>query len=254
MSSYGLWLSAAGMKVQEHRQTLYANNLANAKTTGFKHDLAVITQRAVESRETPGSFQFAHPVLDDLPGGINIHQPFQNLAQGPIESTGRALDVAIEGRGFFAVSDGDRTRYTRDGEFTRNATGDLVLASGAGRWRVLDETGVPITLSETGGDASIGEDGTVRQGRAVVGKIAVHLPEDDQSLRKVGENLFEPKDTVMRAAQGTLRAESREGSNFDVMPGLAGMLEATRAYQMNATMIQLQDQLSGRVIELGRPT
>jgi flagellar basal body rod protein FlgG len=242
------------MKVQEHRQTLYANNLANVNTTGFKHDLAVITQRQVESRETPGSFRFAHRVLDDLPGGINIRQPFQNFSQGPIESTGRAFDVAIAGKGFFAVGDGDTTRYTRDGEFTRNAVGQLALASGGGRWRVLDETGDPITFAETGGPVSIGENGTVRQGSTVVGRIGMYEPDDPQSLRKVGENLFEPKGTEMQASQGTLRAESREDSNFDMMPGLAEMLEATRAYQLNATMIQLQDQLSGRVIELGRPT
>ena len=50
MSSYGMWLSAAGMKVQDHRQTVLANNMANAHTTGFKRDLSVVMQREVESR------------------------------------------------------------------------------------------------------------------------------------------------------------------------------------------------------------
>lgn len=253
MSSYGLWLSAAGMKVQEHRQTLYANNLANATTTGFKHDLAMVLQRPVESREEPGAFRFAHPRLDDLPGGINIRPPYQNFAQGPIEWTGRPLDVAIDGPGFFAVSDGTKTRYTRDGGFARSATGELVLSSGGGRWRVLEEDGAPITVSATGGPVHIGEDGTVRQDGEVAGRIALHVAEREQSLRKVGENLFEPANTAMHMVPGTFRAESREGSNFDVMPGLAEMLEATRVYQLNATMIQLQDDVTDRLVEFGRP-
>lgn len=252
MSSYGLWLSAAGMKVQEHRQTLYANNLANAKTTGFKHDLAVVTQRVVESREEPGAFSFAHPVLDDLPGGINIRRPYQSFAQGPVEWTGRAFDVAIEGNGFFAVSDGTTTRYTRDGEFTRNSAGELVLSAGEGRWRVLDEAGSPMTLTENGGSISIGENGMVRQGQTAVGRIGLHVPEDEQALRKVGENLFEPQGTRMNAMETSVRPESREESNFEVMSGLAEMLEATRAYQLNATMIQLQDQLTGRLITMAQ--
>ena len=56
MSTYGLWLSAAGMKVQEHRQALLANNIANAQTTGFKHDFAVVMQRQVESQASAQGF------------------------------------------------------------------------------------------------------------------------------------------------------------------------------------------------------
>ena len=59
MSSYGLWMSAAGMKVNQHRQTLLANNMANANTTGFKHDLAVVLQRRVESQSSPAGAMIA---------------------------------------------------------------------------------------------------------------------------------------------------------------------------------------------------
>ncbi len=87
MSSYGLWLSAAGMKVNDHRQTILTNNMANAHTTGFKHDLAVVTQRRVESQESGGSAQFAQPVLDGMSGGVHVRPSFQVFAQGPIEGT-----------------------------------------------------------------------------------------------------------------------------------------------------------------------
>ena len=82
MSTYGLWLSAAGMKVQEHRQALLANNIANAQTTGFKHDFAVVMQRQVESQASAQGFPFADRVLDSMPGGVNVRQTYQSFAQG----------------------------------------------------------------------------------------------------------------------------------------------------------------------------
>ena len=151
MSTYGLWLSAAGMKVSEHRQTLLANNMANANTTGFKRDLAVVTQRRVESQSSPAGFPFAHPVLDGLPGGVNVRPAYQSFEEGSIEWTGRPLDVAVEGDGFFAVTDGKVTRYTRDGGFTRNEKGELALAKqfsfGTAKSQTCRFTGILLTSS-----------------------------------------------------------------------------------------------------------
>ena len=248
MSTYGLWLSAAGMKLNDYRQTVLTNNVANADTTGFKHDLAVFTQRSIESRENPGQPGLSAPGLSGLSGGVHVRPSYINFAQGRIERTDRPLDVAIRGEGFFTVSDGEVTRYTRDGEFARNTTGELVLAAGGGRWRVLSDGGSPILLSEEGGPASIGADGTVRVGETVIAVLGVAKPEDQTRLRKVGENLFEPVDTTMQPVEANLAARSRELSNFDIMKGLASMIAVSRAYQLNATMIQLQDQLSAQAV------
>ena len=241
------------MKVNEHRQALLANNMANAQTTGFKHDLAVVMERRVESKENAGGLPFAHPVLDGLPGGVNVRPAYHSEEQGPIEWTGKPLDVAIQGEGFFAVSDGEATRYTRNGEFAANAQGELVMVNEAGRWRVLDEGGVPIQLDEGGGEVSVSDGGTIRQGDTVVGNIGLVASEDRRALRKVGENLFEATTEEMGPASGRMIGGSREGSTFEVMQGLATMIEASRAYQMNATLLQLQDQLTQQaVMTLGR--
>ncbi|MCH7872243.1 MAG: flagellar hook-basal body protein [Planctomycetes bacterium] len=249
MSSYGLWLSAAGMKVQDHRQSLIANNMANAETTGFKKDLAVIRQRAIESREDAGGTARMHPVLDGLPGGINIRPAYQSFAQGEIEQTGRALDVAILGEGFFSVASGDETRYTRDGEFALSADGDLILAAGNGRWKVLDEGGSTITIDPQGEKPGIYGDGTIRQGQDVVAKLGLFTTDDKQSLRKVGENLFDAGELDMVPIEGRFEPGAREGSNVDVMPELVNMIEASRAYQLNANLLRMQDEMTGRVIQ-----
>ena len=122
-------------------------------------------------------------------------------------------------------------------------------------WRRVEDDGgssatadPPILLSEEGGPAKIGADGTVRVGETVIAVLGVAKPEDQTRLRKVGENLFEPVDTTMQPVEANLAAGSRESSNFDIMKGLASMIAVSRAYQLNATMIQLQDQLSAQAV------
>ncbi len=246
MSSYGFWLSAAGMKVQQHRQSILANNLANASTTGFKRDLAVVLSRQVESQESPSGFKFAHPVLQGLGGGVDVRPTYQDHAQGNIEATNQPLDVAIKGEGYFQVSDGTETRYTRDGEFVLNANGELALAAGDGKWKVLSDGGAPIAIGDEGGEVGISKDGSILQGDTVLAKIGIVTTDDKQALRKVGENLFKVVGVEMEPVNSELATKSRETSNYDVMIGLARMIEASRAYQLNATMIQLQDQVTGQ--------
>lgn len=253
MSSYGLWLSTAGMKVNDLRQTIYANNLANANTTGFKHDLAVVMQREVESRESAAPSTLAHPVLDGLSGGVHVRPSYYTQEQGNIEWTGRPLDLAIRGEGFFGVSDGKNTRYTRNGEFAVNTSGEVILANESGRWRLLDAAGAPIQVDPQGPQPSVSSDGTVRQGRTLLGTVALMAHDEPQAMRKVGENLFKVVRGELRPAAGTLVPESREHSTYDPIAGLACMIEASRAYQLNATMLQMQDELTGRAVSsLGR--
>lgn len=248
MSSYGFWLSAAGMKVNDLRQTLHANNLANAQTTGFKEDLALILARPVESAESADAMRYGHPVLDGLAGGLEVRPTYHNFATGAVEHTGRPLDVAIEGDGFLAVTDGTVTRYTRDGEMSQNLAGKLVLSAGGGRWRVLDDAGAAIALNPAGGPVRIAGDGTIRQRNEVIARLGTYDAKDRQALRKVGENLFDAGDATMEPVAGHFRAESREESNYDPLKGLASLIEASRAYQLNATMIQLQDQVTGQAV------
>ncbi|MFQ5412870.1 MAG: flagellar hook-basal body protein, partial [Phycisphaerae bacterium] len=227
---------------------LVANNLANAHTTGFKHDLAVIRQREIERRGAAGGMAYRHPVLDGMTGGLFARPTYHSVEQGRIERTGRPLDVAIEGDGFLAVQDGDEVRYTRDGELALNRNHELVLSAGGGRWRVLSDRGAPIVLARGGGEVGISDDGTVRQGGTVVATLSLMTTEDKQSLRKGGENVFDASGAEMVPADGRFVVGAREQSTYDMMRGLAAMIEATRAYQLNATLIQLQDQMTGQAV------
>jgi len=246
--TYGLWLSAGGLQINEYRQSLLANNLANSSTTGFKHDLAVIHERAVESRDEPGGQRFAHGVLDHLTGGSWVRPTVHTFEKGDFERTDNPLDVAIDGTGFLSVSDGTETRYTRDGSMTLNRNGELVMSAGQGRWRVLDEGGAPILLDPAGGEIEIGGDGTVHQGGESVGRLGVVDFDDTEQLSKVGANLYVNHGAAMRPAESAIRSRYLEMSTVSPVKALAEMIEASRAYQVNANLISLQDQTIGQAV------
>jgi flagellar basal body rod protein FlgG len=248
--TYGLWLSAAGMQANEYRQDVLANNLANANTVGFKHDLAMLRERTVQSRDAAGGPRFGHELLDNLSGGTFVAPTYHSFAEGPVTRTDKPLDVAIKGEGFFTVLVGNEVRYTRDGRFTINGANELVMVAGDGRARVLDEAGAPIALlPPPAGKPVIGPDGTIRQNNTVVGKLGLAEFADRNTLRKVGSNLFQATGgPPLSASTSNVLAGYVEDSTVNPVAGLATMIEVTRVYQLNATMISLQDATIGQAV------
>ena len=247
--TYGLWLSAAGLQVNEYRQSIWANNLANANTTGFKHDLAVIQERDVESRAAAGGGRFAHPVLDSLTGGTWVRPTIHTFERGDFERTNNPLDLAIEGDGFLSVSDGQDTRHTRDGRLTLNRGGELVLVAGQGRWRVLDDGGTPIRVDPAGeGKIEISADGMIRQGGEEVARLGVVEFADPSQLTKVGANLYRNHAGAAAPSPSRIRSGYLELSTVNPVNGLAKMIEVARAYEVNANLISLQDQTIGLAV------
>lgn len=244
---YGLWSSAAGMAANQYRQNIAANNIANINTIGFKHDLAMLVERPVESREDPGAPGiYAHELFDRLSGGTHVAPTTHSFVQGPAIVTNKPLDLMIEGKGFFQVQTADGVRYTRDGRFTVNADGTLVSAAG-GR-PVLGVGGGTITVNSH--DVQINGQGKVIQDGNVVGTLAVAEFDDVQKLRKQGANLFIAPESVdprpasaSRIVPGTL-----EGASIEPVTGLVDLIEASRAFQMNANLVSLQETMIGRAV------
>jgi flagellar basal-body rod protein FlgF len=206
-------------------------------------------ERLVESRGAPG-MQFRNDLLDGLSGGTFVAPTYHSFTDGPVTPTGNPLDVAIQGDGFFTVQVGNDIRYTRDGRFTTNEQNELIMVAGGGRSRVLDEAGVPIVLlPASAGTPRIEKDGTIRQGDAAVGKIGLVEFADRNTLGKVGANLFRAgADRSLPAQNTALTSGAVESSTVDPVQGLAEMIEVTRAYQLNAQMISLQDMTIGQAV------
>ena len=248
--TYGLWLSAGGLQVNEYRQAIGANNLANADTVGFKHDLALIRQRRVESQTSPDGTRFGNPLYDNLSGGTWVQPTLHTFRQGDLVPSSNPLDLAIDGAGFFAVSDGREVHYTRDGRFTTNRAGELVMVAGGGRQRVTNQSGSPIKLTPGLGKLAVSRDGTIKQGETVIGQIRVVEFADRQQLRKVGANLFTATDGAEPLKPNASRVHSgfTERSTVNPMEALAATIEVARAYELNAKLISLQDETLGQAV------
>lgn len=244
--NYGMYLSAAAMRVHERRHDVIANNLANANTTAFKQDLVAVQSRpaAPEDAGLPGYLAF--PLLDDLAGGLLPGGTHIDFSQGPLAPTGEDLDVALDGEGFLSVQVDGEVRFTRDGRLGRDAEG--YLATQVGGHRVLDASGRPIRLPD-GEAVTIATDGTLRAGD-YAGRLGLFRFERPQDLRKVGGSLYQPADANAQRLAATPQVHQGflEGSGVSEVATLVDMISVQRAYDASAKMIRMADQMLGRAV------
>jgi flagellar basal-body rod protein FlgG len=244
---YGLYNSAAGMMVNQYRQDVLANNLANAETVGFSRDVAVFAERrpasAAGRRSGPSAADMA-----GLSGGLWLGKTHTDFTIGNVYETGRALDVALDAPGFFAVRKGGDTLFTRDGRFTTNAAGQLVAASDGAP--VLGRGGVPIVLNPYGSRPSVDQLGRIWQDGGLVGALEIADFTDYAALRKVGASRVDASATQPKASYALVKNGVLEESGVEPIVELTDMIEASRAYQMNAAVLTLQDQSIGRLINI----
>lgn len=251
--NYGIQISASGVQTALHRQDVLANNLANINTPGFKADIpATVARRS--AREEDGLFSLpSNKLLEKLGAGVLAAPPKTEFEQGPIESNRGPLDLAIRGRGFFVVRDStsgtaNTVRLTRDGRFSRDGSGRLVMA--ATGMPVLDASNQPIVITGSGAVAIDG-DGTVRQNGQEVGKIAVVDVADYSGLNKVGNNLFRASASALaskRPASGEVMQHSVEHSSVDEVSTILAITEAGRDVEINMSMVAYQDRMNERAI------
>jgi flagellar basal-body rod protein FlgF len=248
---YGLWQSAAGLQVQECRQAIISNNLANADTPGFKADRLAFQER-LNAATANGDMRSRNPVLDRMTGGLFATSAYTDFRQGNFVPSNNPLDAAIDGDGFFTVQTKDGPQYTRDGRFSKNAEGTLVhLASGGA---ALGSDGLPITLDPASKKAvQIDDTGLVRQGDRVAGRLALVDFADRKQIEKTGQNLFSANGQQRIDGTGRVKQSVYEASSVEPVSALVDMISTARAYEANAKMISLQDESLGRVVnDLGR--
>lgn len=251
---YGLYLSATGVLTNSYRQDVIANNLANAQTVGFKRSLALVQQRRTEA-EARGNPAASHPLLDRIGGGMLPAPTFVDRSQGPLERTQNNLDVAIHGRGYFAVRDGQEMRLTRNGQLMINRDGDLILADGANH-RVLDAEKEPISLAGVPESLiRIAPDGMITVNDEIVAQLGLFDVPDETRLVDKGQALMTyPGDLKKLApATGEIHCNTIEGSNVDPMTELTQLITAQRQLEANANMIRYQDQTLAKLVnEVGK--
>jgi flagellar basal-body rod protein FlgF len=256
--NYGLYLSASGVLTNTYRQDVFANNLANVETVGFKPDMPSIRQREPESVEDLLGMDISNDIMDRLGGGVLAGTQRINFTPGTLQKTGNDLDVALQQKDhFFAVRSIDpgsgeaRVRLTRDGRFTTNQANELVTQSGH---KVLDASDKPIAFTGDG-KASITPDGKVMVNGEEIARLQVAKVADLGRLTKVGDGQFafdgqDPRTTV-KSPQ--VRPGFVESSGVDPIKTMMQVVAATKAVTGNANMIRYHDQLLDRAVNtLGR--
>ena len=242
--NYGMYLSATGVQSSLHKQDVYANNLANVDTIGFKPDAVYTRDRIVERVERGDARVSPQWMLEQLGGGHLVEPTRAMLSQGSLVQTGNAWDLALEGEGFLQVaSTTNDAALTRDGRLEVNASGTLVMAA-TGR-PVLDTGGRPISVDPSM-RIDVDGDGTLRQNGIEVGRLALVQVDDSTALRKAGGNLFSVDTAqVTASAAATVRQGYTESSGVDPIKAMMAMTGAAKAVQSNARMMQYHDNILG---------
>lgn len=222
-----------------------ANNIANAQTTGFKAERVMLEDNlTTRARQADGPDRVAF--VDEWAMG-------RDFRQGALERTGRPLDLALDGEGFFSLETGAGERFTRDGSFTVNQDGELSTMDGA---RVLDDLGQPVRLDLNAGPVTITEDGVLSQNGLPGQRLGVVRFEQLGQLQKVGENRFSAPDDAERVLENPpqILQGHIETSNVKPLAEITRMMEVSRSYASVTKMIRDTDELSRKAIErLGRP-
>lgn len=242
---YGLYQSAAGMMVNEYRQDVVANNLANAETVGFKRDVATFAERLRASeaglRDGP-----SNDLMEALSGGIWLARTQTDFTEAAQVDTGNPLDVALAGPGFLRVAADGREYLTRDGRMVMDRDGWLVAATDGAA--ILGAGGQPIRLNPRRGEIAIDERGRIAQAGVPVAQLAVVDVDNYEALRKSGASRFVAEDVQLLRSPTKVVSKVTESSGVEPIRELVSMIDASRAYQINAQMVTLQDSSAGRLI------
>ncbi len=265
------------MIAQMQRLDAIANNLANVDLNGYKRDEAVFKsfpQLLLRRMNDDGVYSFnmgsvdTTPIVGKLGTGVELNEVFTVFEQGPLKPTGRDLDFALQGDGFFSVNTKDGERYTRNGDFFISPEGYLVTKSGD---FVLGENG-PIKLKEH--NFVIDEDGVIYQNATFAGddermvsmtenswdniervdRLKIVNFEQPRYLHKKGDSYWQSTTNsgdaqiVPEGSRPKIRNGFIEGSNVNSVREMVEMIEVNRSYEANQKLIQTQDSLLGKLI------
>ena len=280
----GLYTAYTAMVNEQHRMDVMTNNLANATTNGYKKEGSTsqafdnVLAYKIKDLSEPGNL----PRLISTPKsvdeyelnneanpdylenrvrrvgmnlGVKVGENYVDFSEGPLKETGNTFDLALTGRGFFAIEYTNKAgvtsvKYTRDGNFAmdlqgylRTQDGDFVLDD-AGR-RIMMDTALPVSIDQSG---NITQDGNY------VATIGITDFEDYNYLEHFGENFFEPIEgaTIIESESG-IYSGYLEMANMSVVTEMVNMIAIQRHYESNQKVITTFDEtLDIAVNQLGK--
>ncbi|MEW6423395.1 MAG: flagellar hook-basal body complex protein [Bacillota bacterium] len=271
-----LYSGVSGLRNHQIRMDVIGNNIANVNTTGFKGSRANfqdVLSQTIRPAGGPGTnYGSTNPSQVGL--GMSLAGISTNMGQGALQNTGRTLDVAIQGNGFFVVQKPDGNRYaTREGIFFVDSQGYLVNSNG---YFICDSSGTSIQVTtdpNTLETIAISDTGEIKvNGSTIAQRIGLAFFPNPEGLEKIGQNLYRATDasggnssgsidTSNISAPGTtgtgiantrLASGYLEMSNVDLSEEFTSMIVTQRGYQANARVITVSDTLLQELVDLKR--
>ena len=242
-----LYVAMTGARENMFAQQVHANNLANATTTGFKADLEQARAMRVIGEGIPSRVYSMS------------ERPATNTDTGTLISTGRNLDIAVQGDNWIAVraSDGSE-RYTRSGELNINTAGQLITGSGI---PVIGNAGAPVVVPPAE-QVTIGNDGSVTirplgspaDELVLIDQIKI-VSDSDRVLWKGDDGLMRTDNLApLPASQNAqLRSGYLESSNVNAVAELTSMISLSRQFEMQVKIMSSADenaQIASKILQM----
>ncbi|MEW6172053.1 MAG: flagellar hook-basal body protein [Bacillota bacterium] len=238
----GMYNAASGLNQKQRELEVAGHNIANVSTTGFKSSrlnsgsFPVVLLSRLQPGKEPAS-------IGQTSYGTQTVVQVTRFDQGPLESTGSPMDVALMGDGFLVVDTANGERYFRGGTLYIDSEGYLATVTGD---KVLGDDG-PIEVPT--GKMTISPDGGISVDEQAVGKLQiVEFAEKDKLVRE-GHGYFSAEGTRPDVATATVVQQGYlEASNVDLPGEMTRLIEGLRAYQLNQRALRTQDEMLSKAV------
>ncbi|MDL2232212.1 flagellar hook-basal body protein [Ruminococcaceae bacterium OttesenSCG-928-L11] len=244
----GFYTAASGMVTQQKKLNNISNNIANVSTTGYKRDILVEGTFGEHVAVRMNAYQYRPTV--DIGKGVfmnTIDEDYTVYEQGGIETTYRPMDMAILGNGFFIVANDNGEYLTRDGQFSLDEEGYLVLP-GLGR---VQGDGGDIQIGTSDFEVDFNGDVFVRaedeEEATQIGRIILAVPEDYDAMEKAANGMYISTDYSIADAEAPtfmIRQGILERSNVNMAEEMSLMIASQRSLQSCSQLVRMYDELS----------
>jgi flagellar basal-body rod protein FlgG len=257
-----LEIGATGMQAQQLNVDVISNNIANMTTTGYKRQLIDFKDLMYQNILRPGAQSSDQNTI--LPSGLQLglgvkmNATYRINEQGPIQITNNPLDLALNGNGFFQITQPDGTiSYTRSGVFQLNQDGEIVTTQGYRLEPVISvpNNAVSVSINNNGQVFAQLSGQTALQN---LGQIQIANFANPAGLEAQGQSLL--RETEASGAPltnnpgtenfATVMQGALENSNVNIVDEITHLISAQRAYEMNSNVIQTSNQMLQTISQL----
>lgn len=241
----------SGMTAYQEKIDYLANDLVNSTTTGYKSSDVGFKDLLTESLDRKGNPLVNKSAVNGT--GVRVGINYASNKQGNLQNTGLNTDLAIDGKGYFALQESDGTiTYTRDGNFKVDSNGTLVTSSGVKVYVEYEpgySEGSPALSSNMSIDSKGGISMEVDGNNVLIGTIPVFTATGDKAFIAKGNNTFVPSDDaqVTLSTDYDIRQGFLESSNVDITEVFSDLIINQRAFQLSSKAVTTADDIWGMI-------